>query len=860
MTTERPFPLDSLLAQSDWITALSRALVADPATADDVAQAAWVDVLQQRPRSILDPRSWLATIVRRKAQRTHRSGTRRAKHERGAAAVRAAETAPSAADLAIRVAMHRELADAVLALDEPYRETIVLRFFENLGVAAIAGRMQTKHNTVRSRLQRGLQTLRERFDRDHGGREHWLPAVIALADRHTVHEGSGAGPVIPAGLATAFAAQKAALAVVAVVVAAVLAIPLVAPTATSVAPGPDPGAPSAAASSTTPVVDASDTRRPSPGASLPVGNSRAPAATTSSPDSGVAAAAPVRRRLVDRDGKALEGVRMRAAATTTVRWQGGDRGWISGAGRTLRILADEEERLRTDPRYADEFFAKLPYAEEWRATVLDEAMPLRDARTDREGTFLFPPPLPVDDRTIDVADARFVLVTAGSADASPWVAGPAVRVEGTVHDADGAPIADAMAIAMCPTAQEPIELHAQSATRTDEQGAFLVRRALANGLIRVSCDGYETAEVPLSQNPVQRPYVVLHRPGFTVRRTITGIVTTSGGAPVGKASVWFGRQHTTTAADGRFTLAADAAKPQYALTIVAKGWAALQLPDFGKQVLSGGALQDLTFVLEKKPRSVRGFVVGPDGTAVEGALVFLVDPTLLDVTFDTVESRVAEAPAIVRTDATGAFVLDGLDDRAYRVRAVDPRTGASETSRASKPGTRVLELQLPKAGPRFPGRLVDADGLPLRDATVEIAFFTHVTKGGGTQMESTPAIACSDAGVFEMSVGPDTNAWLCVRVHGQIRQMTPVMELLARRPITCDGSRWLTLLFGAGSRGRPAHFQMADGTLNPERIDTRSDRPVAIPKGAVAVILDKETPEMTRLELTDDLAVHLRAP
>ncbi|MBL8750937.1 MAG: carboxypeptidase regulatory-like domain-containing protein [Planctomycetes bacterium] len=666
--------------------------------------------------------------------------------------------------------------------------------------------------------------------------------------------------MIPAGLATAFAAQKAALAVVAVVVAAVLAIPLVAPPTTSVAPGPDPGAPPAAAASTTPVVDASDTRRPAPGGSLSGSRSPAPAATKAIPAADVAAAAPVRRSLVDRDGKALEGVRMRAAATTTVRWQGGDRGWISGAGRTLRILAEQEERLRTDPRYADEFFAKLPLPEEWRATVLDEALPQRDVRTDREGTFVFPPPLPVDDRTIDVADPSFVLVTAGSAGATPWVAGPAVRVEGSVHDADGAPIADATAIAMCPTAQEPIELHAQSATRTDEQGAFLVRRALANGLLRVSCDGYETVMVRLSRNPVQRPYVVLNRPGFATRRTITGIVTTSGGAPIGKAAVWFGRQHTTTADDGRFTLAADAAKPQYALTIVAKGWAALQLPDFGKQVLSNAPLQNLTFVLEEKPRSMRGFVVGPDGTAVEGALVFLVDPTLLDITFDTVESRVAEAPAVVRTDANGSFVLDGLDDRPYRVRAVDPRTGASETSRASKPGSRVLKLQLPKAGLRLQGHLVDADGLPLRDATVEIAFFTHVTKGGGTQMESTPAVACSDAGGFEMSVGPDTNAWLCVRVHGQIRQMTPAVELLARRPIRCDGSRWLTLLFAADRDGRPAHFLMADGTLDANRLDTWSGRPIAIPKGAVAVVLDKETPEMVRLELTDDLAVHLRVP
>jgi DNA-directed RNA polymerase specialized sigma24 family protein len=65
--TQDPRPdLEQLLAQSDWVTALARFLVADVATADDVVQATWLDVLQspaqQSPR---DERAWLGTLLGR---------------------------------------------------------------------------------------------------------------------------------------------------------------------------------------------------------------------------------------------------------------------------------------------------------------------------------------------------------------------------------------------------------------------------------------------------------------------------------------------------------------------------------------------------------------------------------------------------------------------------------------------------------------------------------------------------------------------------------------------------------------------------------------------------------------------------
>jgi RNA polymerase sigma factor (sigma-70 family) len=229
MTADSPLPLEQLLAQSDWVTTLARALVTDAATADDIAQATWIDVLRSPPRSVVDPRAWLAAIVRRKALRSLRTDARRSRREQVATAPHRGDTAPSAADLAARVATHRELVDAVLALDEPYRETVVLRFFENLDLEAIAQRTQSKHNTVRSRLQRGLQQLRERLDRAPGGRERWLPAVLLLS-RRRLAEGATVGGVA-GGIALAITMKKLVFGAVALAAGLLFALPMLWPDA-----------------------------------------------------------------------------------------------------------------------------------------------------------------------------------------------------------------------------------------------------------------------------------------------------------------------------------------------------------------------------------------------------------------------------------------------------------------------------------------------------------------------------------------------------------------------------------------------------------------------------------------------------
>src|SRR5689334_5197967 len=123
MARERPvagLTIDDLLAHRAWVESLARTLVHGDAEAEDLAQRAWVRVLEhppaEPPRS---PRAWLRTVLRFTAVDGIRERAARRRHEAAAAAGNRAEPAPD--DLVARAEILERLVHAVLALDEPYR-------------------------------------------------------------------------------------------------------------------------------------------------------------------------------------------------------------------------------------------------------------------------------------------------------------------------------------------------------------------------------------------------------------------------------------------------------------------------------------------------------------------------------------------------------------------------------------------------------------------------------------------------------------------------------------------------------------------------------------------------------------------
>src|SRR5262245_43545015 len=140
-----PVAIETLLEHRAWVRGLARLLAAGPADADDLEQEAWVAGLR-RERSPESPRGWLAGVLRRQAARAHREAGRRGRRER--AASRPEAVSPTA-EVVERTETHRRLVDAVLALAEPYRTTVLLRFFEDLPPREVARRMEAPVETVR---------------------------------------------------------------------------------------------------------------------------------------------------------------------------------------------------------------------------------------------------------------------------------------------------------------------------------------------------------------------------------------------------------------------------------------------------------------------------------------------------------------------------------------------------------------------------------------------------------------------------------------------------------------------------------------------------------------------------------------
>ena len=161
---DSPAPhVHDLLAHGDWVHALARRLVRDPSSADDLAQDALVVALERPPAHAANLRAWLGRVLRN----LHRERARRQPPTLAASPAPHDDSDPSV--VVERAETLHLVVEEVLALAEPYRTTLLLRYFDELAPAAIAAREGLPLATVTSRLTRAHAQLRERLDRRHGG-------------------------------------------------------------------------------------------------------------------------------------------------------------------------------------------------------------------------------------------------------------------------------------------------------------------------------------------------------------------------------------------------------------------------------------------------------------------------------------------------------------------------------------------------------------------------------------------------------------------------------------------------------------------------------------------------------------------
>ena len=196
----RTFRPESLLAHREWVERAARALVYGDGDADDLQQEAWLRVLTRPPPGELaSPRGWLWSVLRTTAIDAGRAARTRRRHEEAAARPERLDSSP--AELVARAETLNRVARAVLDLEEPYRATMLLRYFEDREPRAVAELQGIPVETVRTRLKRAVARLRARLDAENeGDRGRWCLALLPLLRRPSP------GIAATAGLAASAAA------------------------------------------------------------------------------------------------------------------------------------------------------------------------------------------------------------------------------------------------------------------------------------------------------------------------------------------------------------------------------------------------------------------------------------------------------------------------------------------------------------------------------------------------------------------------------------------------------------------------------------------------------------------------------
>gem|GEM_PF-3066963 len=164
----------------EFVSRLSRLLVYDRTGSDDIAQETWLAALKSPPQDNRPIRPWLKKVVLNFARKQHRDESRRKKNEEK---LYTSKTVLSPVEIAEREEVRRNVIDAVLSLNKPYRSAIKLCYYQNLSHKEAAKCLNIPRETLRTHLKRGLIQLREKLDKEYGGdRRTWCLALAPLVD------------------------------------------------------------------------------------------------------------------------------------------------------------------------------------------------------------------------------------------------------------------------------------------------------------------------------------------------------------------------------------------------------------------------------------------------------------------------------------------------------------------------------------------------------------------------------------------------------------------------------------------------------------------------------------------------------
>jgi RNA polymerase sigma-70 factor (ECF subfamily) len=728
-------PLADLLTDARWVRGLACKLAGDPNAADDLAQDACLQALQRPPRSSENLRGWFVRVLHNLRRQQRRQSRRRERREQLAAAARG-DTAHAAAELVERAALHRVVVDAVLALDDPYRTAVLLRFFEDLPPRAIAARLQMPTATVHTHLRRACDQLRARLDHHCGGRGAWL--VLALPPGQLLPPASTTFAIGVLLMNWKFATSAAAL----LCVTALLLRPLLVT---------DRAAPALAAKTSAPVPAAAATNGAAP-PEQPANVRTVAPATASAPAAAPGPAAEgtsIRGRVVDSDGRAAAGLSVALIAAE---------GPLSAAAPSAVSSSDGTFALAARGRGEHRLEVTQPG---WRTVMHAVVNPAA------------PPPLAL------VVVAR------------------AIDLAGTVRAADGTALPQARLRVVWPedlrsrlSDNSDVATAANRETAPDAAGRFALAAAAVRGAeLLTTCEGLVPDRRPLPAVSESALTIVLPLP-TSKPGTVQGLVLDSRGLPAPAAHVALGRKLVRSDEQGRF-LIDGADGPLLQASKAGHRRATLPRPAAGYPAF-------VVLSLGPQPLQIRGRVFDERGAPVAGAKVWLGDATLLAsvgnplvvegvaaacATLEELRERVQNAgteahraavrdtPTAswpwVRADADGVFVLAGLEDREYRLRAMDEKTLLMVDQPGVAAGRSDVTLRLDRSAcfATVAGVVVDRQNRPI--AGVRVAVQGDVVSVGNSTMhgQAEARTATDQDGRFELPAVPKQNVYL--RLDGE---------------------------------------------------------------------------------------------
>ncbi len=792
-----PVTLEKLLAHRAWVRTVARSLVADENDADDVEQQTWAFALARPPRHGDSMRGWLGAVARNVAGKMGRGRARRERREAQHASERATSTTPATADLVAEAELQQRIGRAVLELDEPYRETVLLRYFEGLAPRDVAERLGVPVETVRTRLRRAHERLRERLDEESGGRRGaWAFAVLtwdgtpeattpnATAACATTACATTACATTAAVAGSAWMLKKAMLAA-AVLVLVAAGVWVAAERRSRIAPAPDEPEVAAAPQPAR--------ERPSVGRRATAEPSHDPLADAS-PEEAIPApvdldAADRDRDLhgvvVDADGTAVPGARL---TTVTYPWR--ETGLLSG-----------------DYYYAVSEGAKT-------RSAADGTFSLRLARGTSVALRVVAEGLAPVEIPSCLAGARVRVVLR-----------PAVRLVVVLRDEDGQPVAGA-----------PVRVF----NNDRDGGAVISERGVTDA--EGSCVfpdlpperwGWIAAEPPLGNCGWEEfllPVSGELRKEIRVPtgRTLTGrVVDAATGEAVAAARVgmnWTLDMEVRTAADGTFAL---------------PGWTGIGIEDV--HVRAEGYAADSVVVGDQgrlEFRLERGFaaagrVVGCDGAPLSGALVGLIASEHRNGAQRT-------SDAVAETDAHGAFRMTGLR-RGMRHALVVVAPGNARLRRSVPPAPEGADLDLGEirlARPlRLEGRVLDADGSPLpRVAVTVVGPQLEEKQPGEVRYGDEVSGFTDDLGRFrftDLAAGPYSVTVRCPGGAGAAADVTlsgrDVTDLVIRRGATREVTVRVVDDEGAAVAGVDVYVYGEDDEPPFGRTDARGEVRLQVP-------------------------------